>query len=71
MNFWHPAFRSLVGVTFSRMVHLSSAVEQVADNVVTASNETAAIRYEFGEAGMTWQLTNKSDSSLVFFMVFI
>ncbi|QEG36395.1 sialate O-acetylesterase [Bythopirellula goksoeyrii] len=46
-----------------------NTVEQVADNVVTASNETAAIRYEFGEKEMTWELTNKSDSSLVFFLV--
>lgn len=45
-------------------------IEQVAENVVTASNESAAIRYEFGEAEMTWQLTNKSNNAIVFFMVF-
>ncbi|TWU28452.1 sialate O-acetylesterase [Bythopirellula polymerisocia] len=46
-----------------------SSIEQAADNIVTASNETAAIRYGFDDAGMTWQLTNKSDNAIVFFMV--
>ncbi len=47
-----------------------SSIKHLADNIVAASNETAAIRYEFRAAEMTWQLTNKSDNAIVFFMVF-
>ena len=47
-----------------------SHVERVGNNTVDASNDVAAIRYEFGESEMTWRLTNKSDTPLVFFLVF-
>ncbi len=44
-------------------------VEQTTDSAVAASNKTASIRYDFGEQEMSWHLTNKSDTPLVFFLV--
>jgi hypothetical protein len=45
-------------------------VDRVSDNAVVASSDAAAIRYEFGETEMVWQLTNKSDDAMVLFIVF-
>jgi len=45
-------------------------VAQPAENVVTAESEKAAVRYEFGEASMTWTLTNKTDKQMLLVLVF-
>ena len=45
-------------------------VDRVSEKSIAANGDTASIHYEFGESEMTWQLANKSDNPLVFFLVF-
>jgi serine/threonine protein kinase len=44
-------------------------VEEPSADVVTARGDKASIRYEFGQDGMTWTVSNLTDKPLSFFMV--
>ncbi len=44
-------------------------VKRVADNVVEAGNDQAAIRYEFADQQLVARVTNKSATEMVFFVV--
>jgi hypothetical protein len=44
-------------------------VQRLAGNVIEASGDIAAIRYEFEEQRLAMHLTNKTDQDLVFFVV--
>jgi serine/threonine protein kinase len=61
------------GVYFYRQgkgtLHLPK-VEEAGPNVVTAKNDQVSIRYEFGQDGMTWTLSNQTDDGIAFYMVF-
>jgi hypothetical protein len=45
-------------------------VRQLNDRTIIAESKAASVRYEFDEANMTWELTNKSAEQSVFFLVF-
>ena len=46
------------------------AVEQPADNVITAQSDKASIRYECGPEGLQWTLANATDKRMVLVIVF-
>jgi hypothetical protein len=47
-----------------------TAVAQPAPTVVTARGERASVRYEFAPDSLTWTVTNGTDKSMSFFLVF-
>jgi hypothetical protein len=46
------------------------AITEPAGNVIAASGDKAAVRYEFAPSNLAWQVTNKTGAPMQFFIIF-
>ena len=71
VEFFHPGLNVSRGLYLLQQGPLRlTDVRQPAPNVLTAENQNASIRYEFGPAKMTWTVKNKEAAGMPLFIVF-